>query len=270
MFFPPLTWVLLIIAAVMCAVGFYRFVYFMTSGYGLAVAGLGVGIGVIGIINGYHSVAILLLCVLCLVYGLRLGLFLIIREIKSESYRKTLASQTGKPIPIFVSIVMWIFSAILYVLQVSAVWYRAANYIAGETDKSEIPAYIGAVIMLTGIIVESLADKQKSAAKLIDPNMPAMQGLYKLCRCPNYFGEIVFWTGLVISGVNVVHGVQWIAVALGYITIFAVMINGAKRLEKRHIKNYGDKEEYRKYADTTPILFPFIPWYHAVKEEKSE
>ena len=270
MFFPPLTWVLLIIAAVMCAVGFYRFVYFMTSGYGLAVAGIGVGIGVISLINGYHSIAILLLCVLCLVYGLRLGLFLIIREIKSEAYRKTLAAQTQKPVPIFVSVVMWIFSAILYVLQVSPVWYRAANYIAGTTDKSEIPAYIGAVIMVAGILLESFADKQKSAAKLVNPNMPAMDGLYKLCRCPNYFGEIVFWTGLVISGINVITGWQWIAVALGYITIFAVMINGAKRLEKRHIKNYGDKEEYIKYADTTPIIFPFIPLYHLVKEEKEK
>ncbi|MBR1797731.1 MAG: DUF1295 domain-containing protein [Clostridiales bacterium] len=270
MVFPPLTWVLLIVSAVLCAVGFYRFVYFMTSGYGLAVAGIGVSIGAIAIVNGYTSVAMLLLCVLCLVYGLRLGLFLIIREIKSEAYRKTLASQTQNKVPFFVSIVMWVACACLYVLQVSSVWYRASNYIAGVTDKSEIPAYIGAAIMLIGIIIESVADKQKSAAKLINPNMPAMNGLYKFCRCPNYFGEIVFWTGLVISGVNVITGWQWLIVGLGYITIFAVMMSGAKRLEKRHIKNYGDKEEYRKYADTTPIIFPFIPFYHIVKEEKSE
>ena len=98
--------------------------------------------------------------------------------------------------------------------------------------------------------------------------MPAMTGLYKFSRCPNYFGEIVFWTGLLVSGINILQGWQWLIALLGYVTIFAIMVKGAMRLEARHIKNYGDKEEYRKYADSTPILFPFIPLYHMVKEDK--
>lgn len=268
MVIPPLTWVLLIVSAVLCAEGFYKFVWFMTVGYGLAVAGLGVSIAIISIAWGCFSIPVLLLCILALIYGIRLGGFLFIRELKSAAYRKTLNAQISKNPPVFVMAIMWIFSAVLYIIQVSPIWYRVANFHAGATDKSVIPAYIGAVIMLLGIIIESVADQQKSASKKERPDMPAMTGLYKFSRCPNYFGEIVFWTGLLVSGINILQGWQWLISLIGYVTIFGIMVSGAKRLEKRHIKNYGDKEEYRKYADTTPILFPFIPFYHIVKEDK--
>ena len=55
--------------------------------------------------------------------------------------------------------------------------------------------------------------------------------------------------------------------AIGYVTIFFIMVSGAKRLEKRQNKNYGNLKEYRTYADKTPILIPFIPVYHLVKNE---
>ena len=45
------------------------------------------------------------------------------------------------------------------------------------------------------------------------------------------------------------------------------MFSGAKRLEIRQNKNYGDKEEYRNYVKRTPILIPFIPLYHLAKEK---
>ena len=63
-------------------------------------------------------------------------------------------------------------------------------------------------------------------------------------------------------------GVQWIVAVFGYIVIFGIMVSGAKRLETRHIKNYGSKPEYNAYADTTPILIPFLPIYHVTTPEK--
>ena len=206
MVFPPLTWVLLIVAAALCAIGFIKFVWFMSVGYGLAVGGIGVAVFLIAVIRGDLTPVMAVLCCLLLVYGLRLGLFLLIREMKSAAYRKTLNAQTDKPVPIFVKFFMWIFMAVLYVMEASAVWYREATAPNGP----QLTAWIGAAVMLCGILIEALADKQKSAAKKIAPNRPAMDGLYKISRCPNYFGEITFWTGVFISGWSILKGWQWL------------------------------------------------------------
>ena len=263
MVFPALTWVLLLVSAALCAIGFYKFVYFMSVGYGLAVAGIGVTIFLIALIRGDLTAVMAVLCVLMTVYGVRLGGFLLIREIKSAAYRKTLNAQTDKPVPMPVKVVMWIFMAVLYVVQTSAVWYREAT----APHAGHVTAWIGAAVMLAGILLEAVADRQKSATKKVDANRPAMDGLYKLCRCPNYFGEIVFWTGVFISGWGILKGWQWLIAVIGYAAIFFIMVSGAKRLEKRQNKNYGHMEEYRAYADSTPILIPFLPIYHLVKEE---
>ena len=97
--------------------------------------------------------------------------------------------------------------------------------------------------------------------------MVAMDGLFRLCRCPNYFGEILVWTGCFVSGLSVLRDWQWAVAVFGYVCIVYIMFSGAKRLETRQNKNYGDKQEYRDYANRTPILIPFVPLYHLVKEK---
>lgn len=264
-------WILLIVAAVCCSMGFKKFVWFMSIGYGLAVAGIGVTIGVMSIVRGEWSVPFLLFCVLMVVYGFRLGGFLAIRELKNATYKKTLSEATGndKKMPFPVLFVMWIMMAILYYVQTTPIFYRLANG-ASTQDSLDVAFYIGFAISICGVVIEGLADKQKSAQKKINPKMAATQGLFKMCRCPNYFGEILFWTGLVVSSIMSNEGVQWIVVAIGYVMIVYIMFDGAKRLEKRQNKNYGDIKEYQEYVKKTPIIIPLIPLYHLVKEENKQ
>ena len=97
--------------------------------------------------------------------------------------------------------------------------------------------------------------------------MVATKGLYKMCRCPNYLGEILFWTGVFVSGVTAYETVgQWITAVLAYICIVYIMFNGAQRLEKRQMARYGSNAEYKAYADKTPIIIPFLPVYHLNKQ----
>ena len=262
--FPTLLWVLVIVSAVLCSIGFYRFVWFMSVGYGLAVAGCGLAMAIAALTLGQVGIPYLLLCLLIVIYGCRLGLFLLIRELKNTAYKKTLDAQT-KPVPFFVKVCMWAMMAFLYPFQLSGALYRLAN--GQATASVDYLLWIGILITALGIFLEAAADKQKSEQKKVRPEMAATQGLFRLCRCPNYFGEILFWTGIFISGIPVLRGAQWIIALIGYVTIVYIMFSGAKRLEKRQNKNYGDKDEYRKYAATTPILIPFVPVYHLTKEE---
>ena len=55
--------------------------------------------------------------------------------------------------------------------------------------------------------------------------------------------------------------VQWIACIIGYLGIIYVMFSGARRLEMRQNRTYGDDPEYVKYAKTVPIMIPLIPLY---------
>lgn len=255
--FPSTIWIILAVCALMCSIGFYKFVYFLSVGYGFAVTGA--GIAILLLYGKTLSIWTILMCVLFIIYGIRLGGFLLIREIKSASYRKTLdhATKTEKPMPIFVKATIWACVSVMYVLQVSPVFYRAVN-----GDTANLFAIIGTIIMAIAILIESQADKQKSAAKKLNPNRFCDTGLYTIVRCPNYLGEVLFWTGVLISGIGAVKGLQWIIAILGYILIVYVMLSGAKRLELRQNKNYGNDPEYQAYVKKTPIIFPLIPLYH--------
>ncbi|MCR5068120.1 MAG: DUF1295 domain-containing protein [Erysipelotrichaceae bacterium] len=254
-----------IVALVLCSIGFKELVWFMSVGYGFAVMGIGILLLVYSIIVKANAFT-MIMCVLLAVYGFRLGYYLYRRESRNANYRKTLASTgSDKKAPIFVSVFMWLYCGAMYVAQTSAISYRLTN-----GDKFNRSIIAGVIITALGVIGEALADRQKSAAKAINPHRFCDIGLYKIVRCPNYFSEILVWTGVLISGIGVLSGRQWIIVAIGYVLIFFVMVSGAKRLEKRQEKNYGSDPEYIAYSDSTPILFPFIPLYHLIKVEREK
>ena len=79
-------------------------------------------------------------------------------------------------------------------------------------------------------------------------------------------GELIFWTGVILSGLSALSGIgQWIMALLGYFGIVFVMFSGARRLELRQNKNYGSDPEYQAYVKSVPILLPYIPLYSVVK-----
>lgn len=257
-------WILAAVSAVLCCVGFYKFVYFLSIGYGFAIAGIGVTLMIL--FGAQMQPVHYLQCILFFAYGARLSGFLLYREIKNAAYRKTLSEAAGeeKAMPFFVKAVIWISVIALYVAEACPVFYRQYN---GATDT--VLPWIGVGVSLLALIIETAADMQKTAQKANNPNMVATEGLYKMVRCPNYFGEILFWTGVFLGGLTALnHWGQWLMAALGYICIVYVMINGAQRLEKRQLARYGSLPEYREYADKTPIILPLLPVYHLVKEEK--
>ena len=120
--------ILSIVCAVLCAVGFYKFVYFLSIGYGFAVAGGGIAVLIMALVVGTEAPLWVLLvqAALFLAYGIRLSGFLLVREIKNAAYRKTLKEATGneKKMPFFVLFTIWVCVAILYTAQVSPMLFR--------------------------------------------------------------------------------------------------------------------------------------------------
>lgn len=251
----------LIIALIVSSIGFKKYVWFISLGYGFSIAAIGL---VLLIIQGRSvSAATVLYFLLFMVYGLRLGGYLAFREVRSRSYNSVMKKEikSGKGMPIAAKCGIWISASLLYACEVSPVLFRVHS--GKGTDGFLI---VGLIISVFGLIFESTADLQKSAAKKKNPHRFVDTGLFRLVRCPNYLGEMTFWTGVFVSGLSCLTGFwQWFAALCGYIGIIYVMFGGARRLEMRQNRNYGKDPEYQRYVKKTPIMIPFIPLYSVEK-----
>ena len=206
-----------LICCLISAIGFIKLIYFITYGYGYSIAGIGLFLLLSQ--NGL-TIEEIILGMLYITYGLRLSLFLLIRNKKSPSYIEKVKHSTKntEDIKFFTRIMIWLSTSLLYACQTSPLVYRT---ISNKKEKeNKILLYISIIISIIGMIIEGLADNQKSEAKKINPKRFVDTGLYKIVRCPNFFGEIIFWTGNFISGFNIYIGLlQWFITSLGYIGI---------------------------------------------------
>jgi len=254
---------ILFVVAMLCSImGFYKYVYFISVGYGLAISGQGVAMLIL-FRNGLTP-AIVITSLIFIIYGLRLSGYLLIREMKSGSYKVHMKTEIkdGSSMSFFVKCMLWIFCALLYLMMITPAVFRFAN---GNTSVSA-SYIIGTVITILGIALESASDIEKSKYKKLDPKRFCDKGLFRIVRCPNYLGELLIWTGVLVIGVTSLSGVlQWVLAILGYLGIVFVMFSGARRLEVRQNKNYGKDPEYQKYVKTVPIMIPFVPLYSVEK-----
>ena len=253
--------IMLAAAVLVSSIGFKNYVWFISLGYGFSIAAEGAAMLILfcdGLTAGKVIAAALFI-----VYGLRLSGYLAIREAKSASYKKHMTGEIkdGKHIPFGVKCAIWLTCAALYVTQVTPVLYRFENGVADG-----VMLWVGVGVMAFGLLLETMADLQKNAAKKKNPRRFVDRGLYRIVRCPNYLGEMIFWTGVFLSGIGALQTVgQWVLAALGYAGIIFVMFSGARRLELRQNKNYGNDPEYQAYVRRVPILLPLIPLYSVEK-----
>lgn len=253
--------IMLAVCVLVSAIGFKNYVWFISLGYGFSIAAEGVAMLVL--FRTGLSVGTVLAAALFIVYGLRLSGYLAIREAKSASYKKHMTGEIkdGKHIPFGVKCAIWLTCALLYVTQVTPVLYRFQN-----GTKDGVMLWVGVGVMALGLLLETAADLQKNAAKKKNPRRFVDSGLYRIVRCPNYLGEMIFWTGVFLSGIGSLSTVgQWILASVGYAGIIFVMFSGARRLELRQNKNYGEDPEYQAYVRRVPILLPLIPLYSVAK-----
>ncbi len=78
-------------------------------------------------------------------------------------------------------------------------------------------------------------------------------------RHPNYFGEIVFWLGIVLMALPAMSGFNYISTIVPiFVYLLLTRVSGTRLLEKAADIKWGDDPLYKKYVTETPLLWPKI------------
>lgn len=241
------------------ALGFKRLVYFVSLGYAFSIAGEAALAAVR--YRDVVDVPVALQLGLLAAYGLRLGTYLTKRE-REPAYRRELAEvqQRGAGIGRGKQVLIWVGVAALYVSMFSPALFNL------ERLRAQVPTpaamWAGLAVMALGLSLETLADWQKAAFKREQPERYCDVGLYRLVRCPNYLGEVVFWVGSFTAGLSgYASWGHWAAAGLGLVCIVLIMMGSTKRLEHKQDARYGERADYQQYTRAVPVLFPFVPVY---------
>ncbi len=190
------------------------------------------------------------------IWCVRLGSFLYIRIHAAGGSDSRFDEIRTSPVRFLVT---WTLQALWVLLTASAA-------LAVITSETRVPVdvffWVGALVWLTGITIETVADAQKKAFK----DNPANKGdfidvgLWKWSRHPNYFGEITFWTGILIMTIPVLSGWSWLVVISPlFVTLLLTKISGINLQNKQAQERWGDDPEYQRYRKNTPALIPMPP-----------
>ncbi len=123
-------------------------------------------------------------------------------------------------------------------------------------------ALAGFLVWVAGFAIEVVADAQKRRFRADPENQGEFidTGLWAWSRHPNYFGEIVLWTGVAIITLPVLRGWQWVTlISPVFVTLLLTRVSGIPILEKRADEKWGGQEDYEAYKERTPVLIPRPP-----------
>jgi steroid 5-alpha reductase family enzyme len=118
--------------------------------------------------------------------------------------------------------------------------------------------YIGIGLFVIGFSTEVIADNQKSKFRSLAENRDKFitTGLWAKSRHPNYFGEIVLWTGIAVMSFSSLDQWQYLTLISPIFTyILLVYVSGVRMLEARSDKQWGEDEAYQSYKSSTPVLW---------------
>lgn len=198
-------------------------------------------------------------------YGLRLGLFLLVRELTVPSKAKTIREMDKTPRP--KRVLLSANVSLFYALITGPLMYALRS----PVGQGNIVAVAGAALAWFGAMLEAVTDLQKWIVKrsgeggeVKEEGKKVFRGPtgwgYSIVRHPNYLGEVLFWTGLFVGGVPSFgrNYVAWIGSTLGLSGIWFIMTSATKRLERIQKESYEGQEKYDNWALRT--RYPLVPF----------
>lgn len=147
---------------------------------------------------------------LATIWALRLGTYLLFRRLGSgrEDHRYTsIRSRFGPSFSLLSLVaVFWLQALLLWIVS----WPLQVAVLA---QSGNTLAVAGWALILAGIIIETVADRQLSAFRAIVHNAGRVldSGLWRWSRHPNYFGDFLIWWGFFLTGLAA--GASWWTIA---------------------------------------------------------
>jgi steroid 5-alpha reductase family enzyme len=198
-----------------------------------------------------------LVAALVAIWSLRLGLHIAVRtaEITDDPRYAAFAREWGvdSPRKMFVFLQNQGFGSIPLVFAI----FVAARF---PDDALRFQDIIGALILVTGIAGEALADAQLKRFRENPANNGRVCdiGLWRWSRHPNYFFEWFGWLAYPVIAIAAVYPRGW-ATMLAPIFIYWILVHvtGIPPLEAQMLRSRGAR--YRDYQSHTSMFFPLPP-----------
>ncbi|KAF3790430.1 Uncharacterized protein EJ110_NYTH16601 [Nymphaea thermarum] len=131
---------------------------------------------------------------------------------------------------------------------------------------------VATFVCAVGIIIAYLADTQLHAfvkrnrifRDLGVPVVPTLEtGLWRYSRHPNYFGEQLWWWGLVIFGCNT--GKRW--TLIGSLLNSLCLAYSTVLVEERMMSQASRAKKYKLYKETTSV---WVPWFKSAPRTENK
>lgn len=195
----------------------------------------------------------LLISALVVIWSLRLSAFLFLRihhAGKDGRFDQLKTSPIRFMVPWTLQ-ALWVFLTLNVVLVI--------NTQSGEAPPLGVWDGIGLALWVVGFSVEVLADSQKSDFNSKGENEGRWidEGLWALSRHPNYFGEMLLWTGIAMFGISCFEGLEMAAwVSPVFVYLLLTKVSGIPIIDRRGLEKWGEDPEYLSYRERTPALIP--------------
>lgn len=200
-----------------------------------------------------------LLAAITSAWGLRLGIYLALRNIghgedpRYAAWRQRVTDAGGNYAVVSLPRV-FVLQGVLIVFVSLPV---QVGQLAPGGDTLGPLAYLGALAWLTGFLFEAIGDWQLRRFKAEPANRGKVmdRGLWRYTRHPNYFGNACLWWGIWLVAIDG-PGAVWTLVGPLLMTFFLLKVSGVSLLEKSLVET---KPGYADYIRRTSAFLPRPP-----------
>jgi steroid 5-alpha reductase family enzyme len=203
--------------------------------------------------SGPNTLRGLIVFVLVLVWSLRLAAYITWRN-WGEPEDARYAAMRLKHGPSFAFKSLYI----VFLLQGFIAWIIAMPLYAAISSNTPLGVIDGLALLLVlgGVLFESIADSQMAAFKADDNNQGRVmdKGLWRYSRHPNYFGECCVWWGFFLFAAA--SGGWWTIISPVLMTFLLLRVSGVALLEKDIVER---RPRYRDYISRTNAFIPGAP-----------